>query len=383
MSSQPPSSDDPAGIDGEPTTVAPAVGDVHDEVGVDPEVQPWRRQAGRVWHVARWPVFAGAGLFGVLLLAVAWIWITTDLPDISAATDSAVLVDRNGDELAVLAQDGLRIEVDFDEIAPVVADALVAAEDHRFYDHDGVDPLGIGRAVWNNLTDNDTEGGSTITQQLVKNVYLDSDRTLTRKVREAVLAVKVERSSTKEEILERYLNAVYFGRGAYGIEAAARTYFDRAAIELTPEQAALLVGMLRSPERLDPAEAPDAARERRDAVLDAMADLGSLEPAQVGSGQGDPDRGPRRGVIDHAQRWCGSALRRAGAGEDRRRVRRAGAVRPRPGDPHHARPRPTRRPPRRRSPPTSTTPRILRLPWSASTRPVRSEHGSAVGTSTS
>ncbi len=259
-----------------------------DGVSVDPDTPLWRQRTRQFWYYARWPVYAGAALFGLLLVAGIWLWVTTDLPAAASLNDSAVLVDRNGDELAVLAQDGLRLDVSLDEMAPSVPDALIAAEDHRFYEHGGVDPLGIARAVWNNVRHDNVQGGSTITQQLVKNLYLDNRRTLGRKVREAILAVKVERRSTKAEILERYLNTVYFGRGAYGIEAAARTYFDIHAADLRPDQAALLVGMLRAPERLDPSEAPDAAKKRRDAVLDDMGQLGSLEPAEVTTAKQTP-----------------------------------------------------------------------------------------------
>ncbi len=255
---------------------------------VDGAVPPWRQRAGQIWYYARWPTYVAAALFGLLVVAGVWLWVTTDLPASASLNDSAVLVDRNGDELAVLAQDGTRLEVSLDEMAPSVPDALIAAEDHRFYEHEGVDPLGIVRAVWNNVRHDQVQGGSTITQQLVKNLYLDNRRTLGRKVREAILAMKVERRSTKDEILERYLNTVYFGRGAYGIEAAARTYFDLHAVDLQPDQAALLVGMLRSPENLDPSEAPDAAKERRDAVLDDMGRLGTLEPAEVAQAKQAP-----------------------------------------------------------------------------------------------
>ena len=249
------------------------------------EASPWRQRVAAAWPYLRWPTYVGAGLFTLFVLAGVWIWTTTDLPEAAAAGESAVLLDRNGDELAVLAQDGLRLEIALDDVDQSVVDALVAAEDQRFYEHDGVDPLGIVRALWNNVRNDDLQGGSTITQQLVKNVYLDDDRTLSRKVREAVLSVKLERTLSKDEILTRYLNAVYFGRGAYGIEAASMTYFDIPASELAPEQSALLVGMLRSPEALDPSESPDAAKERRDEVLAAMGDIGALETGDVEAAQ--------------------------------------------------------------------------------------------------
>lgn len=248
----------------------------------------WRARAATAWHYLRWPTYAAGVLFGIFLLAAIWLWTTTDLPEAASAGESAVLLDRNGDELAVLAQDGLRLEVPLDEIAPNAVDALLAAEDQRFYDHDGVDPVGIVRALWNNVRNDELQGGSTITQQLVKNVYLNDDRTLSRKVREAVLSVKLEQTTSKDDILERYLNAVYFGRGAYGIEAAAKIYFDTTAADLTPEQSALLVGILRSPEALDPTESADAAKERRDAVLAAMGDTGALDEDEVAAAQETP-----------------------------------------------------------------------------------------------
>jgi penicillin-binding protein 1A len=304
MTSQPPAS---GGAPDDPTVVVPAADDtaVHDTVpveGAEPAadgevmtdadaaagVPPWRRRAGQVWHYARWPVFAGAAVVALLFAAVAWIWFTTDLPTAAAATDSAILLDRNGDELAVLAQDGLRIEIDLDEMGPVVPDAVVAAEDRRFYEHDGVDPGSVFRAFWNNVRNDEIQGGSTITQQLVKNVYLDSERTFSRKFREAILAMKVEQQSSKDEILERYLNTVYFGRGAYGIEAAARTYFDKPAGELQPAQAAMLVGILRSPETLDPAEEPEAVERRRNEVLDTMVELGTLPAAKAEEAKAAP-----------------------------------------------------------------------------------------------
>jgi membrane peptidoglycan carboxypeptidase len=182
----------------------------------------------------RWPVLGGAalGALGVLLLAV--LWFTVDLPADPPEIESAVVLSASGEELAVLSQGGQRFEVALGDVAPIVADALIAAEDRRFYSHGGIDPVGIARALWTNLRSSRTQGGSTLTQQLVKNEFLSSERTLWRKAREAVLSVKLERTADKDEILERYLNTVYFGRGAYGIEAAARGYFDTSAAELDP-----------------------------------------------------------------------------------------------------------------------------------------------------
>jgi penicillin-binding protein 1A len=264
------------------------------EPGPEPEPEPapgfadGRHGLRGAWPWLRWPVYGFGALVLVVLAVGAWLWASTELPPTPSVEASAVLVDHNGEELAVLAQDGLRLEVDLDDVAPVAVDALVAAEDRRFYDHGGIDPAGIVRALWNNITDDSTQGGSTLTQQLVKNTYLDNDQTLTRKVREAVLAIKLDRTEDKDVILERYLNTVYFGRGAYGIEAAARTWFNATAADLTAEQAALLTGMLRAPESLGPDQHPDAARERRDAVLDAMVDMGNLEPEEAERAKATP-----------------------------------------------------------------------------------------------
>src|SRR5439155_18577892 len=150
------------------------------------------------------------------------------------------------------------------------------AEDRHFFEHHGIDPAGTVRALWDDLRGEPLQGGSTITQQLVKNSYLSPDRSLLRKAKEAILSVKLEQQFDKRDILERYLNTVYFGRGTYGIEAAARVYFATTAAQLNVNQAALLVGLLRSPETADPTTAPQAAVDRRNHVLDAMVEAGKL-----------------------------------------------------------------------------------------------------------
>ena len=231
---------------------------------------------------------AVGSLLVVLVGVAAWLWGSTTLPPPRSIGESAVLLDAEGRQLAVLARDGLRFEVPLEEVSPSVVDAVIASEDRRFRDHTGVDPVGIARAVWNNLTDEGTEGASTITQQLVKNAYLDDDRTLERKVREAILAVKLERDQDKDRILERYLNDAYFGRGAHGIEAAARTWFGRHAADLRVDEAALLVGLLPAPEALDPERRPEEARERRDLVLDAMVGTGAIRRATAVTAKGRP-----------------------------------------------------------------------------------------------
>jgi len=173
--------------------------------------------------------------------------------------------------LAVLRGRESRVVVDSDGIAPVVKQAMVAVEDKRFWEHRGVDIRGIGRAVWADVREKElVQGGSTITQQFVKNTLTRSDRTISRKLKEAALAWQLERRWSKDRILTAYLNTVYFGNGAYGIEKAARVYFKKRAKELTLPEAALLAGIPANPSAFDPVTRQRAARERRTTVLDLM-----------------------------------------------------------------------------------------------------------------
>ena len=142
--------------------------------------------------------------------------------------------------------------------------AIVAVEDERFYEHWGIDPRGIVRAAVNNVWYGKVkQGASTLTQQLVRQLVLGTERTLKRKIIEAISAVRLELTLSKDEILERYLNLVYFGRGAYGVAAAARTYFDKKAIDLTPIETALLAGLVQAPGRYRPFEDPGPSLQRR------------------------------------------------------------------------------------------------------------------------
>jgi penicillin-binding protein 1A len=259
----------------------------------------------------RWPAVAALSLGVLGVVGFAYLWLTVELPDDPPALQSAVVLDQDGEQVAVLSQEGERFLVSLDEVAPVVVDALVSAEDRRFYDHTGVDPVGIARALVQNVRSAGTQGGSTLTQQLVKNEYLSSERSIQRKVREAILSLKLERSEDKDRILERYLNTVYFGRGAYGIEAAARRYFGRHAAELDTAQAAFLVGLLRSPETADPAEDPLEAERRRATVLADMvandrltqAEADAAAATEIGaSGEAAPTT-PEAGVAPHFVEW--------------------------------------------------------------------------------
>ncbi|KUM26757.1 penicillin-binding protein [Mesorhizobium loti] len=163
------------------------------------------------------------------------------------------------------------------EMSPYIPEAVVAIEDRRFYSHFGIDPIGLTRAmVTNVLGRHFSQGGSTLTQQLAKNLFLTPDRTLERKVQEVLLALWLEHKHSKDQILEMYLNRVYFGSGAYGVEAASRRYFGKSARDVSLSEAALLAGLLKAPSRLSPARDPKAAEERAQLVLAAMREEGKI-----------------------------------------------------------------------------------------------------------
>ncbi|HVE64771.1 MAG TPA: transglycosylase domain-containing protein [Mycobacteriales bacterium] len=192
-----------------------------------------------------------------------------------AATTQVVAAD--GTFIATLEAEEDRRPLRLAEIPPVVVDAVLAIEDRRFYTHDGVDKRGVARAAVRDVTERSLdEGGSTITQQLVKNTLVTPEKTLNRKVREAALALGLERSLTKDQILERYLNTVYFGQGSYGVGAAVRTFFGHSPDEVSLPEAAMLAGLIRSPVRADPLKDPVAAKARRAQVLAAMVSTSAI-----------------------------------------------------------------------------------------------------------
>jgi penicillin-binding protein 1A len=185
--------------------------------------------------------------------------------------------------LSILRGDESRVLVGSEAIAPIMKQAIVAVEDKRFYEHNGVDLRGIFRALWQDIRSQSVvEGGSTITQQYVKNAYSRNDVTIGRKVREAALAWQLTQRWSKDRILTAYLNTVYYGNGAYGILQAARTYFHgKSAAELTLPEAALLAGIPQNPTRYDPVRRPTAARERRAFVLDQLYQQGRISRAEL------------------------------------------------------------------------------------------------------
>ena len=230
----------------------------------------------------------------VAIVAIGGIWMvlnTIELPAERQPIETTFVCDINvapgecgfDNSLASLTAAEERVLVEYDDLPAVLVQAVLATEDRNFFDHGGIDPVGITRAVVRDLTGSSSsqQGGSTITQQYVKTVYLSSERTLDRKLREAVLAIKLEQQLDKREILTRYLNQVYFGRGAYGVEAASRAYFGVPVSELQLHQAAYLAGLIRSPESADATQDPEEATRRRQVTLDAMVEEGYISEADA------------------------------------------------------------------------------------------------------
>ena len=195
---------------------------------------------------------------------------------------SSHIYDINGNEIANIHADENREPVKIAQVPKNLQNAFVAVEDNRFYDHMGIDPRGIARAIYANISGRAvTEGGSTITQQLAKNAYLTQDRTLKRKIQEVFLALQLERQYTKQEILELYLNQIYFGQGAYGVQAAAQTYFGKNVEDLDLNECAMLAGIPKSPNYYSPMNNLQAAQERKGVVLDQMAKYGYITESEA------------------------------------------------------------------------------------------------------
>ena len=218
------------------------------------------------------------GLVGVLTAAGGFVYLykTTELPDPNAdfeTNTSFVYYDDGKTELGHYAIQN-RDAISYDEMPQDVKDAVVAAENRTFWSDSGIDYKGIVRAVFNNASGNATQGASTITQQYIKILYLTQERSYTRKLKEAILSLKLGQDDSKQEILEGYLNTIYFGRGAYGIQAAAEAYFDKPAADLSLKESAALASIINNPTHFDPANGKDAKialRERYRYVLDGMA----------------------------------------------------------------------------------------------------------------
>jgi penicillin-binding protein 1A len=254
--------------------------------------QTKQHKRDRVWSFVR---IAVIGLISVFLASVVafvgsfaytYAKVAEDLPELDqySATELAqtsTVYDSTGEVVDELHGVQNRFVVGLDDINPSLRNAVIAVEDHRFYEHRGIDFEGIGRAAEENIKSLAIrQGGSTITQQLVKNTYIAQEQrqipSFERKMTEASLAWQYEEQHSKEEILEQYMNTVYFGSNAYGAEAAARTYYDKSAADLTLPESALLAGIINLPGTYDPFSDSDSARKRRDVVLDRMLEYGYI-----------------------------------------------------------------------------------------------------------
>src|SRR3954465_9852939 len=242
---------------------------------------PRRSLLGRA---AYWSLVIGLWCFIGTIGVIGWV--AAHLPPIQSLEvpkrpPSIQIVGLNGRVLATRGEMG-GSAVPLRELPPYLPKAFLAIENRRFYSHYGVDPFGIARAVAANVLHRGvSQGGSTLTQQLAKNLFLTQERTMTRKLQEVILSVWLERKYSKDEILDLYLNRVYFGSGAYGVEAAAQRYFGKSARNVTLQEAALLAGLVKSPSKLAPTRNFDGAERRSQVVLAAMSDAGYVSEAQV------------------------------------------------------------------------------------------------------
>lgn len=232
-------------------------------------------------------IFICTFLFVIIIAGVGFGFIGATMQDLPNVSDvkpaaSSQIYDIHGDLISNVHSAENRLPVKLGDTPKSLQNAFIAAEDSRFYSHHGIDPRGILRAMWVNITHQGVaEGGSTITQQLARNAFLTQDQTLKRKIKEAVLALKIEQNYTKPEILEMYMNQIYFGQGAYGVEAAAQTYFHKDAKNLSLAQSALLAGLPNSPNYLNPFNNLEAAKARQLVVLDQMAKYGYITESQA------------------------------------------------------------------------------------------------------
>jgi penicillin-binding protein 1A len=252
-----------------------------------PRQAPRGRQKAvkKPWYKRWWVVLlvVPAILFGALALLVFYLVASrVPLPE-DIAADASVVYDLSGQEVAGFAgpEQASREDVAFEDLPIHVGRAVLGVEDRDFYEHRGVSLTGVARALFTNVRSGSVQqGGSTITQQYIKNATeVGTEQTYTRKVQEAALAIKLEQAYEKDDILEFYLNTIYWGRGAYGIQAAARTYFDVDATELTTNQSATLAAIIASPENFDPLENPERAEARRRVSLTGMLEKGWLDQA--------------------------------------------------------------------------------------------------------
>jgi penicillin-binding protein 1A len=242
------------------------------------------RGGRRWWPIVKWglvfAIWSGVALSGLL----TWYFLT--LPDVDDALTptrrpAVTIVSADGAEIATVGDNFAR-PVTVAELPAAVPDAVISIEDRRFYDHFGLDVFGLARAAWANVRAGGiVQGGSTITQQAAKTLFLTPERTLKRKVQELMLALWLEHKFSKDQILSIYLNRIYYGAGTYGIDAAARKFFNKPAARLSTYEAAMLAGILKAPSRLNPLANPGLAEQRARVVLASMVAAGRISEAEA------------------------------------------------------------------------------------------------------
>src|SRR6267143_1630515 len=272
------------------------------------------RARSRLYRLLYWG--AVLGLWAAIAVVGVIVWVGAHLPaiqslEIPKRPPTIQITGFNGSVLATRGEMA-GANVSLKDLPPYLPKAFIAIEDRRFYSHYGVDPLGIARAaVANVLHRGVSQGGSTLTQQLAKNLFLTQERTLQRKLQEVELALWLERKHSKSEILELYLNRVYFGSGAYGVEAAAQRYFGKSAKNVTVAEAAMLAGLVKSPSRLAPNRNPEGAEKRAQTVLAAMAEAKFITEAQAKASIGHPSynvKAAGAGTVNYVADWIGEVL---------------------------------------------------------------------------
>src|ERR1700761_6828947 len=256
------------------------------------------------------------GLWGAIAVVGLVVWVGAHLPaiqslEIPKRPPTIQIVGADGSVLAIRGEmPGANVALK--DLPPYLPKAFIAIEDRRFYSHFGIDPWGILRAaVTNVLHHGVSQGGSTLTQQLAKNLFLTQERTFARKLQEVELALWLERKHSKNELLELYLNRVYFGSGAYGVEAAAQRYFGKSAKNVTLAEAAMLAGLVKSPSRLAPNRNPEGAEKRAQTVLAAMAEAKLITENQAQASIGHPAISVKpvgAGTVNYVADWIGEVL---------------------------------------------------------------------------
>jgi len=251
----------------------------------------WAEKTWRVWRGIKWPGSAALGVVSLALLVVLFAWALTDVPwkEIAAGSLKSVVVLETADGKPLVRKGPIQGPYTKREDFPQhLVDAVITAEDRRFYEHSGIDLRGIFRALFRNIGSGEVvQGGSTITQQLIKILYLERDRTFKRKIQEAVIALWLEHRLGKDEILTRYLNNIYLGAGATGAPAAARIFFDKEVAELDLGESAMLAGIIRAPSQLNPISNPEGARRQAELVLDAMVRRGKIAAAEAAAARAE------------------------------------------------------------------------------------------------